>query len=139
MALTNIQKVRLEIGDTDVALPILSDEEYQYMLDKNSNSIKRASIDSAKTILFKLSINANDQSVDIFSIKGKASADSYRDALKLYIKNPELNGLFDNITSYFGGISKTDIQNVINNEDNNIVSLPSEQSSEYTSNSNLTF
>jgi hypothetical protein len=132
MALTNVQKVRLEIGDTDVALPILSDDEYSYFLTKNNDSIKRAALDAAKTILFKLSINASDQSVDIFSIKGKAAADSYKEALRLYIKNPDLNGIFSNITSYFGGISNADIQSVIDNPDNNLVTLPSEQSKEYT-------
>lgn len=132
MALTNAQKVRLEIGDTDVALPILSDSEYEYMLEKNSDNIRRSALDAAKTVLFKLSINASDQSVDIFTIRGKAAADSYKEALRLYISNPNLNGLFDSITSYFGGISNADIQSVIDNADNNLVTLPSEQSKEYT-------
>jgi len=132
MALTNVQKVRLEIGDTDVALPILSDDEYSYFLTKNNDSIKRSALDAAKTVLFKLSINASDQSVDIFSINGKAASDSYKEALRLYISNPNLNGLFDSITSYFGGISNADIQSVIDNADNNLVTLPSEQSKEYT-------
>lgn len=131
MALTSIQKVRLEIADNDAALPILSDEEYQYFLDKNNGSIKRAALDAAKTVLFKLSMLASEQTVDIFTVRGKASADSYKEALKLYIKNPDLNGIFSNITSYFGGISKADIQSVIDNTDNNLVMLPSEESREY--------
>lgn len=131
MALTEIQKVRLEIGDTDVALPILSDEEYEYLLSKNSNSIRKTSLDAAKTILFKLSINSSDQVVDIFSIKGNAAANAYKEALRLYIKNPDLNGIFDSITSYFGGISNADIQSVIDNTDNNLIILPSEETKDF--------
>jgi hypothetical protein len=131
VALTEIQKIRLTVGDTDTSLPILSDDEYSYFLSKNSNSIRRSSIDAAKTILFKLSINSSDYTVDVFSVKGKAAANAYKEALQMYLKNPDLNGLFESITSYFGGISNADIQSVIDNPDNNLVMLPSEESREY--------
>lgn len=104
---TDVQKVRLEVADTDVNFPILSDDEYQYFLDKNNNSISKAAIDSAKTILFKLA-QATDEVVGLFSIKGRAAAESYRQALELYIKNASLNPLYSNAGAYAAGISLED-------------------------------
>lgn len=128
MALTDIQKVRLEIADNDPALPVLADDEVQYFLDKHSNSIQRAAIDCAKTIMFKLSSNAGEQSVDIFTMKGRAAAEAYIAALKLYISNPNLNGIFTNITAYVGGVSKADIDSNNAVSDNNIVVTPGMES-----------
>lgn len=124
MALTDIQKVRLEIADNDPALPVLSDEEVGYYLEKHSNSISRAAIDCAKTIMFKLSMNAGEQRVDIFSISGKEASMAYIAALKLYISNPNINGIFNNMNVYISGTSVSDMQANIDNTDNNIVLIP---------------
>ena len=127
MALTDIQKVRLEIADNDPALPVLSDEEVGYYLEKHSNSISKAAIDCAKTIMFKLSMNAGEQRVDIFSISGKAASDAYIAALKLYISNPNINGIFNNLNVYISGTSVSDMQDNIDNTDNNIVLIPNSE------------
>lgn len=124
MALTDIQKVRLEIADNDPALPVLSDEEVGYYLEKHSNSISRAAIDCAKTIMFKLSMNAGEQRVDIFSISGKEASMAYIAALKLYISNPNINGIFNNMNVYIAGTSVSDMQANIDNTDNNIILIP---------------
>ena len=55
MALTDVQKIRLECGLVNEAESLLSDDEIQYFLTKNNNSIKKASLDAAKTVLFILS------------------------------------------------------------------------------------
>ena len=102
-----IQSVRTELSDSDVNFPILSDDEIQYFLDKNSGSISRASLDAAKTILFKLA-QETDETVNIFSIKGSKAAESYRQALELYIKNVSLNPLYSNAGAYAAGISVAD-------------------------------
>lgn len=131
--LTDIQKVRLEIQDNTPGLYLISDDEIQYFLDKNSGSIMRASIDAAKTILFKLSINSNDSTVDIFSIKGSKAAEQYRLALTLFIKDPTLNPLMNNIQGYVAGVSKTDM--LANyTDDNNVVVQPSDNFTGYPSN-----
>lgn len=104
---TDIDKVRVEVSDTDVNFPILSNDEIQYFLDKNGNSISRASLDAAKTILFKLA-QETDETVNIFSIKGSKAAESYRQALELYIKNVSLNPLYSNAGAYAAGISLED-------------------------------
>ena len=42
MALTEIQILRLEHGDTDTEYPLLTDEDYQYYIDNFPNKKKRA-------------------------------------------------------------------------------------------------
>lgn len=119
MAFTDIQKVRIEIGDIDPGFPLLDDSTYEYFLEKHSNSIVRASIDAAKTILFQLSMQ-NSETVDIFSVRN-TSADTYKQALLLYIKDPSLNPLYNNLNMWVGGTSKTEIAANNANLDNNYV------------------
>jgi hypothetical protein len=124
MTFTLIQQVRMEVSDTDTSFPILDDSTYQYFLDKNSNSIPRSSLDAARAILFRLSINSTDSSVDIFSIKGSKAAAAYREALILYIKDPSLNPVYNLVQGYVGGVSKTDMLANDATLDNNIVAMP---------------
>ena len=123
MALTLIQQVRLNVADSEPGLYIISDDEIQWLLEKNSNSVPRASIDAARIILLNLS-QRGDEVVDIFSIKGKSAAEQYRLALELFIKDPNLNPLIGNLQGYFGGVSKADMQTNNDNCDNNIVENP---------------
>jgi len=120
MALNDIQKVRLEVGDTEVDLPILTDEEYEYFLEKNSGSVRRASIDAAKTILFKMSMRS-DETVDIFSFKGSKAAQSYVMALTLFLKNPDLNPILQSAMPYGSGVSVSDMNANDANTDNEAV------------------
>ena len=123
MAYTDIQKVRIEVADLDPGLPLLADGEYTYLLEKNNNSIVRASVDAARIILLKLS-QQTDETVSIFSVKGSKAAEQYRLALELYIKNPQLNPLYNNLQGYFGGVSISDMEASAANPDNNIVENP---------------
>ena len=129
MALTDIQKLRVEVGDTDVSFPILDDTSYEYFLEKNSNNLSRAGLDAARAILFQLSTR-NSETVDVFSVKN-TSAESYRQALLLYIKDPNLNPLYKNLKGYVGGVSISDME--VNNADldNNIVENPGKTESLY--------
>lgn len=127
MALTLIQQVRLEIGDNVPEFPILSDDEYTYFLDKNNQSVRRTALDAAKTILFILSQKTNSR-VDIFEISGSQAARAYMDALKVYIKSPDLNTVLQNAQGYVGGVSIQDMQANDANTDNNIVEMPTEPS-----------
>lgn len=123
MALSDIDKVRLEVGDTEPGFPFLDDSSYEYFLEKNNNSIPRASIDAAKAILFQLSTRSGE-SVDIFSIKN-TSAEAYRQALLLFIRDPSLNPLYSNLKAWFGGVSISEMQENNANPDNNVVTSPS--------------
>lgn len=123
MALTDIQKVRLEIQDNTPGLYILSDDEIEYFLEKNNNSIALASMDAARTVLFSLS-QRTDETVDIFSIRGGKAAEQYRLALELYLRDPNLNPILRNAGGYVGGVSKADMLANDLNPDNNVVKNP---------------
>jgi hypothetical protein len=118
-----IHALRIELGDTSPEFPIMSDDEYNYFLSKHDWNIRRASMDAAKSIMLKLSMRT-DETVDIFSIKGSSAAKNYMMALQLYIKNPDLNTLYDKVQGYAGGISKEDMLKNDTNLDNNIVKDP---------------
>ena len=124
MALTDIQKLRVEVGDTDVSFPILDDTSYEYFLEKHSNNLNRAGLDAARAILFQLSTR-NSETVDVFSVKN-TSAEAYRQALLLYIKDPNLNPLYKNLKGYVGGVSISDMDANNANLDNNIIQSPSD-------------
>ena len=129
MALTDIQKLRVEVGDTDVSFPILDDTSYEYFLEKHSNNLNRAGLDAARAILFQLSTR-NSETVDVFSVKN-TSAESYRQALLLYIKDPNLNPLYKNLKGYVGGVSLSDMEANNADLDNNIVENPGKTESLY--------
>ena len=130
MALTDIQKLRVEVGDTDVSFPILDDTSYEYFLEKHSNNLNRAGLDAARAILFQLSTR-NSETVDVFSVKN-TSAESYRQALLLYIKDPNLNPLYKNLKGYVGGVSISDMEANVANTDNNIVENPGKTDALFT-------
>lgn len=125
-----IQALRYELGDTSPELPIMSDDEYSYFLSKNDYVVRRAAMDAAKSIMLKLSMR-DDSVVDIFSIKGSAAARNYMQALQLYIKNPDLNSLYEKVQGYAGGISKQDMLSNDSNLDNNIVKQPTSETFTY--------
>lgn len=120
--MTPLQQVRLLVADNTPGLYIISDPEIEFLLEKNSASIKKASLEAARIILFNLSMRG-DSTVDIFSIRGSKAAQSYKEALQLYLKDPNLNGLLDNLTPYAGGISNSDMQ-ANNTSDVNYVKPP---------------
>lgn len=130
-----INAVRIEIADTDIALPILSDDEITYFLNKNNESIRRASLDAARVALMKLS-QTGDSMVGIISVKGSKVAEQYRLALELYLKSPHLNPILSGLGSfvdvdgkaqnpiYAGGISNSDMLANVSNSDNNYIPNP---------------
>ncbi len=120
MAYTLIQQVKLEVADLDQAFPLLSDADYDYLLLKHNNSVVRAAVDAARIILLLLS-QRTDESIDVFSIRGSKAAEQYRLALLLYIKDPNLNPLYNNLNMWVGGVSKTEIAANNANADNKYV------------------
>lgn len=120
MALTDLQKIRYELGDTDSSFPIMTDSEYEYFLEKNNYNVMKASLDAARVILFKLA-QRGEETVDIFSIKGTKAAEQYRLALQMYIKDPNLNPVLNNVKGYFGGVSISDMEANDAVSDNNLV------------------
>ena len=117
MALTNIEKLKLELGLVNEASNILSDEEIAYFLEKNNNSIRRASLDAAKTVLFILSTRVHEK-IEMLEIWGHTWFENYMKTLQMYINDPNYSVALENAKAYAGGISVSDIRNNINNADN---------------------
>lgn len=138
-----INAVRTEVGDTDPSIPMLHDDEITYLLNKQNGSVRKASLDAARVLLFKLSMTGDSQ-VGILSVKGSRVAAEYREALKLYLTNPNLNPILDGLGSYVdadgktqnpvyaGGISLGDMQSNIDNKDNNYIPAPVYDKNQYT-------
>ena len=136
-----INAVRIEVGDTDPALPILSDSEITYALQKYNLSVNKAWPQCATWILFKLA-QAGDELVGILSVKGSKAAEQYRLALQMKLKDPTLNPILDGLGSfvdadgktqnpvYAGGISVSDMQANTANPDNNYIPNPIYQKGE---------
>lgn len=120
MPLNATQAVRLLIQDNTPGLYIVSDDEIDFFLERNSGSVNRAAIEAAKVVLLNLSMRG-DQQVDIFSIKGRGAAEQYRLALQLFIRDPNLNPVLQNCQGWVGGISKTEMDLNDANIDNNVV------------------
>lgn len=138
MALTLIQQVRLNTQDNTPGLYIISDEEIEYFLERNNQNVNRASVEVARVILFNLSMKS-DEVVDVFSIRSSQAAKAYMEALKLYIRDPNLNQVGNNLQGYVGGISLEDMQANDANADNNIFVPPSNSPYDIPSNTNNYF
>jgi hypothetical protein len=122
--MTTITDIRYELGDTSPEWPIMSDEEIQYFITKNNGNLQKSALDTAKTIMLKMSMR-DDSTCDVFSIRGTQAAKNYMQALKMYINNPSLNKIYDNIVPYVSGISVSDMQANNANTDNKVINLPS--------------
>lgn len=116
--LTDIEKIKLELGLLGEAESLLSDAEIQYFLDKNNGSIKKASLDVAKTVLFILAQYLHERSGTELEIWGHTWFENYKSALELYIKDPTYALAISNAKAYAGGISITDIRKNVENPDN---------------------
>ena len=117
MALTNISAIRLELGLVNEASNILSDEEIAYFLEKNNNSIRKAALDAAKTVLFILSTRVHEK-IEMLEIWGHTWFENYMKTLQMYINDPNYSIALESAKAYAGGISVSDIRNNINNPDN---------------------
>lgn len=117
------EKVRWNIQDVETGLYILDDSTLDYVLIKNNGSIDRASLDAARMVLLRLSLNSTDSVTDVLSIKTSKQAEQYRLALQLYISNPLLNPLISNVGGWAGNISKTEMLNNNYNPDNYVSDL----------------
>lgn len=123
MALTDIEKLKLEIGLIGEASDILSDEELTYFLEKNNNSIRKAGLDAAKTVLFVLSQLIHERSGSELEIWGHTWFENYMKTLKLYLSDPNYSIALNNAKAYAGGISIEDIRKNIDTPDNLVVNV----------------
>lgn len=128
MALTAIQQIRLLTQDNAIGFPFCTDEEIEFFLGRNNQNVNRAALEVARVILLQLSMWSANETVDIFTVSGGAkAAEQYRLSLEMFIRNPQLNPLYNSVNGYASGISKTDIQSNLDNVDNNFVDTPNSQ------------
>ena len=122
MALTPIEQIKLEIGLVAEASDILTDDQLQYFLDKNNGSVKKASLDAAKTVLFILSQYIHEKS-SILELWGQTWFENYMKTITLYLNNPNFSSGITDAKAYAGGISISDIRANIDNCDNLVVDV----------------
>ena len=122
MTLNPIQQIRLEIALIGDAENLLSDEELQYFLDKHNGSVRRASLDAAKTVLFILSTRVHEK-IEMLEIWGHTWFENYMKTLQMYINDPNYSIALESAKAYAGGISVSDIRSNINNPDNFVVDV----------------
>ena len=84
-------------------------------------------MDAARAVLMRLAQQGNEQ-VDILQLQNSRVASEYRQALQLYLRDPNLNPIMNSLKGYFGNTSKEDIFSNNSDLDNNIVK---DQSKEY--------
>lgn len=125
MSLTDIEKVKLELGLNSFDDTYITDDEIQYFIDKNHGSIRRASLDTAKTLLFMLSQFTHSKTEAEIEIWGGAFFEQYMKALKMYINDPNYSIAGTSAMPYAGGIKKDDIRANIENTNNNVVNVES--------------
>ena len=125
MALTLNQQVRLLCQDNTPGLYIISDDEIDFLLQRNNNNVDKA-VYEALQIMLRYLAQRGDESIDIFSIRGSKSAEQLRLAIELYLKDPANNPLYKNLKGYVGGVSISDMDANNANLDNNIIQSPSD-------------
>ena len=125
MALTLNQQVRLLCQDNTPGLYIISNDEIDFLLQRNNNNVDKA-VYEALQIMLRYLAQRGDESIDIFSIRGSKSAEQLRLAIELYLKDPANNPLYKNLKGYVGGVSISDMDANNANLDNNIIQSPSD-------------
>ena len=131
MALTLNQQVRLLCQDNTPGLYIISEDEIDFLLERNNNNVDKA-VYEALQIMLRYLAQRGDESIDVFSIRGSKSAEQMRLAIELYLKDPANNPLYKNLKGYVGGVSLSDMAENNADLDNNIVENPGKTDALFT-------
>ncbi|RYF52431.1 MAG: hypothetical protein EOO38_00030 [Cytophagaceae bacterium] len=97
--------VRLSIGDTNEAAPLLFDQEIQFFLDSNNQNVSAAALLSVEAIIAKLSTLC-DESVGSVS----KSFSQMRDGFYKLRDNLKTRAAYRGGVPFAGGISRTQVQ-----------------------------
>lgn len=101
-----VDRVRLAVGDIWDDMEILKDADYEYFLMKYEGNERRAAMDAARAIMFKVSRFSRERTGDI-EVYGSEWFKNYLAALKLILVNPDI--AVSVAVPYAGGISKRDM------------------------------
>ena len=83
-----VDAIRLTLADTFDDIELLKDGDYIFFLNKYNGNVRRATIDAARSILFKLARNTRER-IDVLETHGDQWARQYRDALIEMLRNPD--------------------------------------------------
>ncbi|ADF58223.1 hypothetical protein PJG4_065 [Pseudomonas phage JG004] len=100
-----IDRLREIVGDVWEP-PMLSDETYQWVLDKNEGNERRAALELMRMMLFRLTRGMRERTGDI-EVYGAEYFNNYLKALQLILKDPNI--AISLAVPYAGGISKSDM------------------------------
>lgn len=114
-ALSATDRVRLIVGDTATEFDYLSDETYEYLLNKYNDNETASALEAARYILGSLAKYSRQRTGDI-EVYGAEMFKNYKDFLIELIRNPQL--LLARASAYAGGISKSDMIQNDSNPDN---------------------
>ena len=119
MALSDIEKVRLNIGDR-VEPYFVSDSEIESFLIDYNNNIRKTSVQVATCILFYLASNPSvyRERTGEEEVYTTDPFKAYKEALLMYVKNPQI--YLDGIMPYAAGLTQSDAALYNRNPDNNI-------------------
>lgn len=99
-------EIRLIVGDVWDDIELLTDADYQFMLDRAGGSVARAAVEAARAILFKIARFARERAGNI-EVYGGDWFTHYKDALLAFVRNPELS--ISVAMPYAGGIDRKDM------------------------------
>ncbi len=120
MALTDVEKVRIIVGDVEgnPLFEILDDETYAYLLETTNGDIWQAAIKAAIIISLRIASYPTRERAGNYEVWNSYST-AYLAALQNLVKTPA-SLLSSRIIPYAGGVSKVDMFNNDSNQDNNI-------------------
>jgi len=113
----DVDLVRMKVGDVDLEFEYLTDDWYNYFINRNDGNLNRSSLDAARAILasFTGSVREKTDQVEIY---GNELFENYLNFLNNFVTNPSLSPLGPPVP-YFGGLSISDMQNKRDNSDLN--------------------
>lgn len=105
-----IDALRLEFGDTDDLVIWLTDNDYQYYIDRYTTNTKLRNREILLALLSKLAITGIRERSGAEERYGKDAFDNYFALIKEKLRNPALGNILP--ISYFGGVYREDKANI---------------------------
>lgn len=119
--------VYVNLGLTDPTQSLISDQEIDYFLSKNTNDVVRTTVDTARAILFKLSQFSRSRN-DMLELYDDQLFQQWKMALTEYISANDPESVTRSVrialtkaNGYAGGISASDFIANVENLDNRSV------------------
>lgn len=121
-----IDRIRLMVGDTDPYEEGITDEVYQFIIDKHIAILgdttdayeKQSALEALKYLVTKYASYVTEKAGGLY-VKDSEKYDHYKELLDDWTTNPSL-GFIRVGSGFAGGISKSDMQANLDNPDANL-------------------